>query len=230
LLHCFVQPAIVHANFYLFHRCTVKECSNKRPKEKKGYKIVEKMSVDDCCKTFTQIPTDCKTSKCPYQVPSCGPFEDLVSYSIDKCCSTYECKCNPSLCPEYADLPCPIGSKRVVLDSDECCAVGKCLRDNTISASAAATANTYAMTMGGLLTTIISSGESGSDKFNLGLSNAAQASAASSADASGSLRLVAETAICIDSSGKERKYGDCWSEHKEGSCQICTCYDASDIR
>ena len=208
----------------------MKECSSTPPKEKKGYKIVEKKSADGCCVTYTQVPVDCKTTECPYQVPSCSHYEDLVAYSIDKCCSTYECKCNPSLCPEYADLPCPIGSKRVVLETDECCAVGKCLRDNTISANAAATAKTYAMSMGGLLTTIISSDGSGSDDFKLKYSNAAQANADSAADASSALRLVSETAICIDDAGKERKYGDCWSEHKDGSCQICTCYDESDIR
>ena len=162
-------------------------------------------------------------------MPLCSQFEDLVTYSIDKCCSTYECKCNPSLCPVYADLPCPTGSRRVVLDSDECCAVGKCLRDNAISANAAATANTYGMAMGGLLMTTTNEEGSGSDKLNLRMSNALQAGSDSAAGASQSIRLLSETAVCVDSSGKERKYGDCWTEHK-GSCQICTCYDSSDIR
>ena len=158
----------------------------------------------------------------------CNQFEDLVSYSIDECCSTYECKCNPSLCPELGELPCPTGSSRVVIDSDDCCAVGKCLKDHSNLASVAAGANTFAMSDGGLIeTTIVIGGKDASGKVNLGLRNTAQAGA--SADALGSLQLVAETAICVDNSGKERKYGDCWYEHK-GACQVCTCHDASDIR
>ena len=184
------------------------------------------MSTNDgCCITYKQISIDCDASKCQFQTPSCRYCEDLVSYPIDECCATYECKCNPSLCPELGNLPCPIGCVRIVLDTDECCAVGKCLKNPSINV--AANANTFADIMSEGLLTTFTSGHSNGNQVKLNLSKKLKAESA--AAVSGLLRVMAETAVCIDESGRERKYGDCWYENK-GTCKSCTCYDASDIR
>ena len=41
--------------------------------------------------------------------------------------------------------------------------------------------------------------------------------------------IVDDDTVCMDGEGKERSYGECWSQ-KEDSCQICTCYDQDDTR
>lgn len=206
----------------------MKQCTEKRPNEKHGFKIIETSTNDGCCKSYSYVPFDCDTSKCQFQPPSCSFCEDLVTYSIDECCSTYECKCNPSLCPELGDLPCPTGSVRVIIDSDSCCAAGKCLRDPSFKV--AASANSFASTIGGgLLTTFTSEtgGNTGDAEVNMVSSGKLQAHGAAST--SGSFELEAETAFCVDNKGQERKYGDCWYE-KSDTCKSCTCYDASKIR
>ena len=216
----------LHTRQYFF-RCVPRECAEDRPEEKEGYKIVESTTPDGCCKVYRSVPSDCDVSSCPYQAPSCNYYEDLVAYSMDKCCSTYECKCNPAHCPDLGKLPCPTGSKRVVLNSDECCAVGKCIQYGIGSGNAKAGANSYAMMKMGSFVATFTNGEEASSNVDLKMANGIKS--ASNAEASGSLQLVAETALCVDNSGKEHKYGDCWYQHTD-SCQLCTCYDASDIR
>ena len=95
-------------------RCTKKECEPK-PAEKSGHKIVEKQSADGCCTEYESVPDDCVTTDCPYQAPRCRHYEDVVSYAMDKCCFTYECKCNPAKCPQLGSPPCPQGKSHVQL-------------------------------------------------------------------------------------------------------------------
>jgi len=222
--HCSCATSlIVSCNF----RCESKVCDQK-PEEKSGFKIVEDSS-DGCCVVYRSVPVDCDVTECPYLAPTCKNFEELISYSIDECCFTYECKCNPSFCPTFGDPKCPDGSVRVVLDTDDCCPSGKCVLQNQESA-AMSSASGISLANG------LSSEMSGSDDAKAGQLFMPQASTVGS-DALGAadsqaltnMQILPETSVCLDESGKEHSYGETW--YKDGDpCNICSCYAENDAR
>uniref|UniRef100_UPI00089DAEDC uncharacterized protein LOC101242292 n=1 Tax=Ciona intestinalis TaxID=7719 RepID=UPI00089DAEDC len=207
--------------------CSVKECPAK-PLKKEGFRIVES-SKDACCINYMQVPTECDTSSCPYTVPTCQIYEELATYSLDDCCSTYECKCNPSLCPKLGSPPCPVGCVRIVMDSDECCPVGKCVK-NVETDLFAGMEKHINMEPQGLLHSIQTEDDKdASVTLSSKIGSAAQGSAASGANSLSALKIITEAAMCIDYQGKERNYGDTWFQHSE-TCQLCSCADNADVR
>ena len=41
--------------------------------------------------------------------------------------------------------------------------------------------------------------------------------------------IVSEEPMCVDSVGKQRSYGECWTKTTD-PCQVCTCYDMHEVR
>ena len=52
---------------------------------------------------------------------------------------------------------------------------------------------------------------------------------ADSIQGSFSYSIVSEKPMCVDLNGKERSYGECWTQ-KNDLCQVCTCYNMQDVR
>ncbi|XP_078495661.1 uncharacterized protein LOC445660 [Ciona intestinalis] len=207
--------------------CSVKECPAK-PLEKEGFRIVES-SKDACCINYMQVPTECDTSSCPYAVPTCQIYEELATYSLDDCCSTYECKCNPSLCPTLGSPPCPAGCVRIVMDSDECCPVGKCVKSGETDLFAGMEKHINMEPQGLLHSIQTEDDKDASVILSSNIGSAAQGSAASGANSLSALKIITEAPMCIDYQGKERNYADTWFQHSE-TCQLCSCADNADVR
>lgn len=197
--------------------CNKKECEA-YPSVPAGHKVVEE-KADDCCYSYKIVSEDCDITKCAENAPVCSACEDLVRYSVDKCCSTYECTCNPSKCFKLGDVPCPNGQERVTSDTQGCCAIGKCVRTVAVSASGSSVFGN------GIIADVLGYSSGPNDLFS---SISTSGKAKSSAEGFGSsvnektFEIISEAAICEDSTGKERCYGETW----EVGCKVCTCAQA----
>ena len=118
-------------------RCTKKTC-DPYPECPDGQFVVEE-KVDECCMSYRLVKDDCDMSLCKHKAPKCSFYQTLHVYPTDNCCATYECVCDPSLCPDLGNPACPDGSVRVLIDSNQCCKVGKCV-DAAVKAQASANA------------------------------------------------------------------------------------------
>ena len=176
-------------------RCTKKVC-DPYPTCPEGHYIVEE-KADDCCMTYRIVKDDCDVNLCMHKAPKCSFYETLHTYATDDCCATYECVCDPASCPDLGDPACPDGSIRVIIDSNQCCKVGKCV-DMTANALASASAAAE-LSAGGI--TIISDTAGGKGSTILGsLKSEAAAGAAASANA------VQEAAINLKQDSKGSSY------------------------
>ncbi len=201
--------------------CEPRKCES-YPSAPFGHKVVEE-KADDCCFSYKIVPDECDTSKCAEAAPICAACQDLVRYSVDKCCSTYECVCNPSKCFPLADVPCPNGMERVVTDESACCAIGKCL---PASESYPRGTEDYFPGDGILMPGSFSPSVNSFDGVfsTSGDVNAFGDSTSTEID-SPPFEIISEAAICEDSNGKGRCYGDTW----QNGCEVCTCANVDKI-
>ena len=172
--------------------CKDETCDPYPPKVE-GKVIVEE-KTSECCYSYRYVEKTCEPFKCQYQPIICSPFERMVSYAIDECCSTYECVCDESKCFNSANPTCPEGSTRMVIDHDTCCSFGKCVYTDVMAA-----ANSYALAniKGGLFSTVTSTG--GNKKNDVGLSYSSQNEAAASAKSN----VASETSISVTKPSKK---------------------------
>ena len=176
-------------------RCTNKVC-DPYPVSPEGHYVVEE-KADDCCMTYRLVKEDCDLSLCMHKTPKCSFYETLQVYPSDDCCATYECVCDPTSCPDLGDPACPEGSVRVVVDSNHCCKVGKCVDVNAndeASASAAAQ-----LTAGGISITTENYGKKAPNILG---SLQSEAAAGAAAEVSG----VQEASVALDKNGKGKSY------------------------
>ena len=97
------------------------------PENKEGYKVIEE-KASECCFSYRLVPSECQIEKCSIKPTTCEFYEDLISFPIDECCSTYECKCNKEKCVNVGKLSCPYGYEPKVIEDDKCCALEKCIK------------------------------------------------------------------------------------------------------
>ena len=199
---------------YSFYSCTERECLQ-TPEIKSGHKLVQDGN-GKCCKNYRSVPETCDIeNNCEKTNPNCEYFEDVVQYSLDECCVTYECKCNPSKCLQLGNPKCPIGSKRIIIDHESCCSIGKCVViDEESSAVRAKDSILSTYLLGDLL----------DKKLEKEILNRNMISSISSLP-----EVLEEKNICVDSRGHERKLGESWTE-KTPACKVCICYEENVIR
>ena len=176
-------------------RCTKKEC-DPYPTCPEGHYVVEE-KADNCCMTYRIVKDDCDISLCMHKAPKCSFYETLHTYAIDDCCATYECVCNPASCPDLGDPACPDGSVRVIVDSNQCCKVGKCV---DMKVNALASSNSLAEVTAGEITVVSDTiGDKGSS-----ISGLLKASAA--AGAAAEAKAVQEAAVTLQNEEKATNY------------------------
>ena len=56
-----------------------------------------------------------------------------------------------------------------------------------------------------------------------------EANAKSGAEAKSSLNVIVEADICVDSYGRDHKYGESWTDN-DNQCKICTCVNVDDVK
>ena len=100
------------------------------PTAPEGYIVIEE-KANDCCYKYRIVEKECNVTNCPYSATICKSYESLITYPIDECCSTYECKCNATKCPEIGTPTCPRKAKRMLVNTGECCPVQKCVQTNS---------------------------------------------------------------------------------------------------
>ena len=209
-------------------RCVEKAC-DPYPECPPGHYVVEE-KTDDCCIVYRIVKDTCDVSTCEFLPPTCDSTEDLAAYPIDDCCSSYECICNPSRCPDLGDPACPEGSVRVVVEQGQCCQVGKCVRID--ATGGAATGASVGTTVGGVAVAHATEKlpEDSAAVAAESLSDAAGAGASGASTPSGNaLRIAEESSLCVDEDGVERKFGECWNK-KSDPCEICSCSDVNDVQ
>merc|ERR1712224_541390 len=110
-----------------------------------------------------------------------------------------------------------------VIDSDVCCAVGKCVRSSGHGAYAGA--SNFLSVSGPSMSSQYGYGFDGEGKVDLSLTSKSDANAGASSGSALSLSVAVEAEICTDSKGRGRCYGDSWYE-KGQECRVCVCHSA----
>lgn len=187
---------------------TTEQCEEPLP-TKAGHRVVRE-KTSDCCFTYRYVPEDCQVGTCEYKPLRCARYENSVSYKIDECCSTYECVCDESKCPQMGNPPCPVGCSRIVVDQDACCPVPKCVYMNR--ADARANANAAATINGGKFSSTYGGDSDDGSRVNLGLDSMADASA--SADSS------SDTGLSVKSKGTGKGEGTVVTKYVPGKIDI----------
>ena len=204
--------------------CRTQKCES-YPNTPNGYKIVQE-KADDCCFSYKTVPEDCDIKNCAEKAPVCSFYEDLVRYTVDKCCSTYECACNPSKCFQLGFAACPIGMELVDADNSACCKIKKCVKTSISSALA----SSGALIKNGYVDTLRSENNKHSTDITFDVDAKTKPVSSSSTDSQGKIsadfQIISEACICTDSIGKQRSYGDTWTV----GCKVCTCADIDKIR
>ena len=193
-----------------------------------GFKLVQESS-DKCCEVYRSVPETCEVENdCDSTYPTCSYCEDVIQYPIDDCCVTFECKCNPAKCMQMGTPPCPMGSARVIVEPDACCAVGKCVPLQKGGSSAVASSS-----MGMPTTTFIvddnlyqplSSGPGVDQTPYLDTPEIIPGSPSSFAP-----EIYPANGVCVAADGAERCYGESWVENDK-ACKVCICYEEGVVR
>jgi len=106
-------------------KCELKVCDS-YPLPPAGHKV-HAVKVDDCCYTYSHVPSECNLDTCVNSAPVCQFYEDLQIIPEDKCCSSYSCTCNPVKCSSFNNFVCPEGLVKSTTDQNVCCSIPKCM-------------------------------------------------------------------------------------------------------
>lgn len=195
--------------------------------------MLVKDSSDGCCDYYRAVPKSCVDKTCPDElVPTCNYCEDLVSYKMDECCSTFECKCNLNKCVALDVVSCPIGSERVVVDTESCCPIGKCVRRKRDDRGSFASA-TSDVSMGSPFFQVGGNNNDffypSSTKPTLGVPTASEGGEPTlgfydKPQDMAPMEIYPDEKSCTDEKGQERSYGETWIE-KSNVCKICICQE-----